>query len=92
MADGRAITHSSDAPTPGGDAYNQSEAIRRQQRVQPQLIRHQAALAVLWCFIMAAITTEGFPTALRLRERFHDTLCEASRGDVRGNTWLSFVT
>ena len=41
---------------------------------------------------MAAITTGGLPTALRLRGRFHKSLCEASRVHVRGNTCLSPVT
>lgn len=43
-------------------------------------------------FIKAAITTGGLPTALRLRGRFHKSLCEASRVHVRGSTCLSPVT
>lgn len=49
-------------------------------------------LAALWGFIKAAITTGGLPTALRLRGRFHKSLCEAPRVHVRGSTCLSPVT
>ena len=96
------ITRSS-AWTPWGDTYNQWEAIRRQQspwaqplrvskRPDSQLIRHQAALAEEWCFIMAAITTVGSAHSSKAGGLFDYTLYKASRGHVRRNTWLSLVT